>query len=80
MDSERGGFHCTGPNKSFDCTRSEEERNLALFDVNSSSSHVVGFGEATKEKMKDEGQEAKEKTPDWNFYMRNYLKLYRAIS
>jgi hypothetical protein len=54
MDLERGVFHCTGPNKSFDCTRLEEERNSALFDVN--NSHVVGFGEATKEKMKGRRQ------------------------
>jgi len=46
---ERGVVNCTGPNKSFDRTRSEEERNSAVFDVNG---HVVGFGEATKEKRK----------------------------
>jgi predicted RNA-binding protein with PUA domain len=50
---ERGVVNCTGPNKSFDRTRSEEERNSAVFDVNG---HVVGFGEATKEKMKGRRQ------------------------
>jgi predicted RNA-binding protein with PUA domain len=70
---ERGVVNCTGPNKSFDRTRSEEERNSAVFDVNG---HVVGFGEATKEKRKSFNAIrrrliARESSSSCNFYMRN---------
>ena len=71
---ERGVVNCTGPNKSFDYTRSEEERNSAVFDVNGHV--VVGFGEATKEKRKSFNAIrrrliARESSSSCNFYMRN---------
>jgi hypothetical protein len=78
---ERGVVNCNGPNKSFDYTRSEEERNSAVFDVDC---HVLGFGEATKEKRKSFNRSFIEETSviaressSCKFYMRNKRRRRR---